>query len=208
MEQFLLLASVNMVAVASPGPDFALVLKNTLSSGRKVGIATAFGIGMGILVHLSYTLLGIGFILSKSEGLYTAIKWAGAAYLLYLALVSFKSQKSPAEDVEPIETQAIKNPSSKEIRRGLRQGFIVNVLNPKATLFFVAIFTSVVSPNTPMTSLLLYAAWIFVYVIVWFSMVAWAFSGHRITHWYQQQGYLIDRLMGVFLLLLAVRMLF
>jgi len=197
-----------MVAVASPGPDFAMVIKNTLQSGRTHGIATAFGIGLGILVHLTYTLLGIGFILSKSELLYGIIKWAGAGYLVYLAFLSFKSsQKAVKNDFSPLNNPTSTKLSKETIGLGLKQGFFVNVLNPKATLFFVAIFTTIVSPATPMSSLLLYALWIFIYVIAWFSMIAWAFSGRKILNWYQQQGHYIDRLMGLFLLMLAIRIL-
>jgi len=206
VEQFLILATVNMIAVASPGPDFAMVVKNTLQSGRKHGIATAFGIGLGILVHLTYTLLGIGFILSKSELLYTVIKWAGAAYLVYLAFMSFKSgKKEVKKDTNFRDKDALPSVSKTPISLGLKQGFLVNLLNPKATLFFVAIFTTIVSPNTAMSSMLLYAVWIFVYVIAWFSLIAWAFSGRKILNWYQQHGYYIDWLMGSLLLLLAIR---
>ncbi|MDQ7049685.1 MAG: LysE family translocator [Enterobacterales bacterium] len=206
MEQFLILATVNMIAVASPGPDFAMVLKNTLQSGRKHGIATAFGIGLGILVHLTYTLLGIGFILSKSALIYAIIKWAGAAYLVYLAFMSFKSAKKEIKNTTNLtKTDTLPHVSKGPIALGLKQGFLVNVLNPKATLFFIAIFTTIVNPATAMSSMLLYALWIFVYVIAWFSLIAWAFSGPKILNWYQQHGYYIDWLMGVLLLLLAIR---
>ena len=77
--EFAKVAVVHLLAVASPGPDFALVLKQSLSRGRHVAICTSLGIGSAILLHVSYSLLGLGLLLRESETWFNAVKYAGAA---------------------------------------------------------------------------------------------------------------------------------
>ena len=201
LDEFLLLAAAHIFAVASPGADFTVVLRNTLQSGKSAGIATAVGIGLGILVHVGYTLLGVSLILSQSPVLFNLVKFSGAAYLVWLAFRSFQSRKSVAQrSVKTIHLEI-------SLVYAVKQGFIVNVLNPKVTIFFVALFASVVNPQTPIWLQIIYGLWLSLYSIVWFIFVAWAFSRERILTWYRKNGYLIDWGMGVILCLIAVRLL-
>ncbi len=200
LDEFLLLAIAHLFAVASPGADFAVVLKNTLRAGKTAGIMTAVGVGFGILVHVGYTLLGVSLILSKSELLFNIIKFSGATYLIWLAFKSFQSRKSNEDKSEKAVEIEISSPSA------AKQGFIVNVLNPKVTIFFVALFASTVSPQTPLWMQVIYGAWLSLYTMIWFIFVAWAFSRKRVLSWYQTHGYLIDWGMGIVLLIIAIRL--
>jgi len=201
LDEFLLIAIAHLFAVASPGADFAVVLRNTLQSGKRAGVATAVGIGLGILVHVGYTLLGVSLVLSQSPILFKTVKYLGAAYLLWLAFKSFKSRKSMAHKNAKIVDEKI------SILHGIKQGFIVNVLNPKVTIFFVALFTSVISPQTPIWLQLIYGLWLSLYTIAWFMFVAWGFSREWVLAWYRGNGHLIDWGMGVVLCLIAIRLL-
>jgi threonine efflux protein len=202
LNEFLLLATAHIFAVASPGADFAVVIKNALKAGKAIGVSTAVGVGLGILVHMGYTLFGLSVLLAKSEWLFSAIRYLGAAYLLWLAFKSFQSRKD--------SHRLIKNQSQTKIRRldALKQGFFVNVLNPKVTLFFVALFTNIVSPSTPLFVQVGYGLWLSVYTMLWFAFVAWAFSTPRVLMWYQGHGYYVDWGMGVVLSLIAIRLVF
>lgn len=200
LNEFLLLATAHLFAVASPGADFAVVIKNTLRCGKTTGLATAFGVGLGILVHMAYTLFGVAIILARSETLFSLVKYAGAAYLLWFAYRSFQSRKTntnPVNDVKHIELSFF---------QAVRQGFVVNVLNPKVTLFFVALFTNIVSPSTPLWIQVSYGLWLSIYTMLWFAMVAWGFSRQVVLIWYRQHGHYIDWAMGGILLLIAARM--
>ncbi len=84
MNELLLIATIHILGAASPGPDLALVLKNSLESGRKAGIYSALGIALGIAVHVSYSVLGLAVLISKSILLFNIIKLIGAAYLIYI----------------------------------------------------------------------------------------------------------------------------
>lgn len=125
-----LLASIALTL--SPGPDILYVMTQSISNGKKFGIATAAGLVSGILVHTTLIALGISAILKQSEMVFTSIKILGACYLLWIA---FQVYKAPAS----ITFSKERSPQ-KSVRALFKQGFIMNVLNPKVTLFFLAFF--------------------------------------------------------------------
>jgi threonine/homoserine/homoserine lactone efflux protein len=125
-----LLASI--VLTLSPGPDILYVLTQSISNGKKYGIATALGLVSGILVHTTLIALGVSAVIKEAEVIYTAIKVFGACYLLWIA---YQVYKAPAS----ITLNAQAKPQ-KSLLALVKQGFIMNVLNPKVTLFFLAFF--------------------------------------------------------------------
>ncbi|TQV85561.1 LysE family translocator [Aliikangiella coralliicola] len=202
LNEFILLSIAHIIAVASPGADFAVVLKNTLRTGKSAGMLTAIGVGCGISVHLIYTLLGIAIILQQSETLFTIIKAVGAFYLLWLAWQAFHSrakQSTTEFEFQPVEIGSF---------QAFRQGFLTNVFNPKVTVFFLVLFTNIVSPTTPMLFQGLYGLWLVLYTILWFVLVAWIFSRKVVLNWYDTHGHYIDWGMGIFLTFIAVKLLF
>jgi RhtB (resistance to homoserine/threonine) family protein len=199
--EFVLLSMAHLFAVASPGADFAVVLKNTLQSGRRNGVFCAIGVGCGISIHLIYTLFGVALILSQSEYWFFIIKVIGALYLVWLAYQLFQSRAKKVVHHPPLKRKAISQ------FKAFQQGFLTNVFNPKVTLFFLVLFTNIVDVKTPLIWQSLYGAWLVFYTIVWFCLVAWFFSRPKILHSYQAHGYYFDWLMGGFLLLLAAKLL-
>lgn len=198
INEFLMISLVHFLAVISPGPDFAVVIRQSISFGRKTAIMTSLGIGLGISVHLLYTLLGIGFIITQSETAFMVAKIVGAVYLGYLGikLVLSKAQTTPASEVK-IDID------KKHHQRAFMIGFMTNLLNPKAAMFFLALFTTIVSIKTPMMVQTLYAIWITVTTALWFSLVSIFFSQQKIRAKFVSHGYLFERLMGFVLLIFA-----
>ncbi|CAK3746216.1 hypothetical protein VCRA217O17_170120 [Vibrio crassostreae] len=138
--EWLSLAVLGLLIVISPGADFVLVLKNSVNQGRQAGIWTAIGVSLAICVHISYSMLGISYLISQNEQLFDMIRYAGAAYLIYLGLkgiLSADNKLAPMEDAK----------QSTNVWRYLAQGFLCNVLNPKTMLFFLSIFSQVISPD-------------------------------------------------------------
>lgn len=125
-----LLASIALTL--SPGPDILYVLSQSISNGKKFGIATAAGLVSGILVHTTLIALGVSAIIKQSELIFTVIKIIGACYLLWIAFQVYKAPSS-------IDLNADSKPK-KSLLSLFKQGFIMNVLNPKVTLFFLAFF--------------------------------------------------------------------
>lgn len=142
MVEYLAVFTITLFAVISPGPDFAMVTRNSLMLSRRAGIFTALGIGGGILVHVTYTLIGIGLIIQQSLWLFNMIKLIGAAYLIWLGIKMLRAK--------PTSEQADMGVASVSDWVALRTGFLTNALNPKATVFIVSLFMQVVSPQTPL----------------------------------------------------------
>lgn len=116
----------------SPGPDNMYVLMQSIAHGKKYGIATAFGLVLGIIIHTSLIAFGVSAIIQSSDNLFFAIKLIGAIYLLYLAYKVFRSSSKI-----DLDSGVVPKKTSVEL---IKQGFIMNVLNPKVTIFFLAFF--------------------------------------------------------------------
>ena len=162
---FLLITSVHLLAAASPGPDFVLVSRETLTKGRRTGLICSLGITLGLAVHIIYSVLGLAAVIAHSQPLLTAIKWLGGAYLIYLGW-----QGIGAKPKQPVETTTFTNNDNSNSNSNvtdktessfatLRRGFFCNVFNPKAPVYFVAIFTLVLSPDIPLWQLSIYGVW-------------------------------------------------
>jgi RhtB (resistance to homoserine/threonine) family protein len=141
MENYLLFVAMAMLLIITPGADFALVTKNTLTYGKKGGMATALGISAGILVHTLAAALGISAILAQSALLFEIVKYAGAAYLIYLGIQSLWSVKKTVPKTEKKEETPLSG------RSAFSHGLLTNVLNPKVAIFFLTFLPQFVDPN-------------------------------------------------------------
>lgn len=198
--EFLTVALVHLLAVASPGPDFAIVVRESVSSGRHAGIWTAIGVGSGILVHVGYCLLGIGLIVSQSIMLFNLLKWLAAAYLIYIGIRALR-----AKPVDPLQAQQALDAVAVTARGAFVRGFVTNGLNPKATLFFLSLFTLVISPQTPLLVQAGYGAYLAVATAAWFCAVALLFSHSRVRNGFIRMGHWFDRMMGAVLVALGIK---
>ena len=170
MNQWLAVVSITLLAVISPGPDFAMVSRNSLLRSRRAGVLTALGIGLGVWVHVAYTLLGVGVLLAHSMVWFNAVKLVGAAYLIWLGVKMLRA-KPVAEDAAELQAEVAVSDGA-----ALRTGFLTNALNPKTTVFVVSLFMQVVEPQTPLATQIAYGAFISSAHVLWFALVAWFFS--------------------------------
>lgn len=200
--EFLTVALVHLLAVASPGPDFAIVLRESVSNGRHAGIWTALGVGSGILLHVGYCLLGIGLIVSQSIVLFNLLKWLAAAYLIYIGIRALQARPADPASAE-LAPLATRSP-----RAAFARGFVTNGLNPKATLFFLSLFTLVISPQTPLLVQAGYGLYLALATAVWFCAVALLFSQARVRRGFVRLGHWFDRLMGAVLVGLGIKVAF
>jgi len=201
VEAFLTIAIVHLLAVMSPGPDFILVTKHALTSSKRTGLWTALGIALGILVHVAYSLLGIGFLIAKSIVLFNAIKYLGAAYLIYIGWKALTHRSSGSV----LDASTHHSSESISAMRALRMGFVCNVLNPKATLFFLALFTQVVSPATPLSVQIGYGLYMCAQTFVWFAFVSEFLSLSIIKRRFEKIQDFFSRIMGGLLIALGLR---
>jgi RhtB (resistance to homoserine/threonine) family protein len=198
--EFAQVAIAHLLAVASPGPDFALVLKQSLVHGRRTALATTWGIGAGNLLHVTYSLLGLGLLIRSSEVWFNAAKFAGAAYLAWLGVQSLRARPRN-EALADAAMTGVRLPGG---RSAFAAGFFTCALNPKATLFFISLFALLVSPRTPKLIQAGYGLWMSCATVGWFSFVAVLFTRDAVRRHFLHFGHWIDWTMGVVLLAFAV----
>lgn len=202
MSEFLLIVGAHLLAVMSPGPDFVMITTRTLQSGKKAGILVALGLGIGILWHSIFALFGLSYIIERSIVVFTIIKIIGSLYLIWMAWHLLQSKKTQTEEVISTHKQHI------SAWQNIKTGFLTNILNPKASLFFLAVFSQVVSPSTSLFIKSLYASEMVIMTIIWFSLVAWTVDKQIVRRAYIHIKHWIDRSMGVVLAALGLRLLF
>jgi RhtB (resistance to homoserine/threonine) family protein len=200
MNEIFAVALITILAVISPGADFAMVTRNSYLYGRKAGLLAALGIALGVQIHVMYTMLGVGLIISQSPALFTVIKIAGAIYLIYIGYKTFTSKSKLDID---LSADSALSPFS-----ALRNGFLTNVLNPKTTLFVVSTYTQVVNPSTPLAQQIAYGLFMSLAHGVWFSLVALFFSHQTLRSAMINGQSLLNKIIGSALLGLGVSLAF
>tara|TARA_B110001454_G_C12677373_1_gene416462 strand:+ start:67 stop:693 length:627 start_codon:yes stop_codon:yes gene_type:complete len=198
LNQFLAIALAHLLAVISPGPDFALITRQSFLYGRKSSIYTSLGIASGILVHIFYCIVGLNFLLTNNNILFY-IRIVCATYLFYLGLKSILAQnigsdnkikeKHDSLDINPIIAY--------------RDGFITNILNIKATFFFLSLYVYI--DTTSITIRALYGLWMSTITGLWFILLSVILTSQNVRkNTYNYQFY-INKLMGIVLMYLAIK---
>jgi threonine/homoserine/homoserine lactone efflux protein len=137
-EKLLLVVGVTTLCMLSPGPDMILVMRNTLTRNRRWGGLTALGVLTGNLVHIGYCTLGIALLLSQSPVAYNVLRIASALYLVYLGVQNLRSGEVSHADP---------GGAGGGRRSAYWQGFVNNVLNPKGSLFYLGVFSQLITPD-------------------------------------------------------------
>lgn len=177
-------AIITILAVISPGPDFAMVTRIALTRGRRAGLLCAIGIGSGVSVHLAYTLIGLGVIFASNVWVLTILRYLGATYLIWLGISALWpdiralfSQK-PAALQARMTNKSIGRSEADQKRNGSAFwiGFACNALNPKTMLFIVSLFSQIISSDTPVLMEIGYGLYIAACHMMWFALVAVALT--------------------------------
>ncbi|HAD48303.1 MAG TPA: lysine transporter LysE [Idiomarina sp.] len=199
--EFLTIALVHLLAVASPGPDFAVVSRYALSFGRKAGYWVAAGSATGIIIHVAYSLVGVAVIIHQNDWVYLTLLAIGALYLGYIGLgaITAKPRAQVGDDID-----AVKLPRK---RKAFWVGFLTNGLNVKATLFFLTLFTTVISPTTPFSIKLGYGVYLTLATGAWFVFLTWLLTQPKVFKKLWPYSHWIDRLMGAILIALSLSLL-
>lgn len=185
------LMAVFSFAIVAPGADTAMVIRQALVHGRKAATLTSFGIGTSLMFHVSYTILGLGLVISQSIMLFNVIKWLGAAYLIYLGVQSLRSGKvdlSASADRSEKATQGL--------GKAFSLGFLANALNPKPVLFFLSVFSTVVSPETPAAVKFGYGLVMATCLIAWFVGVSLFLTMPKMQAGFEKASKWINRVSG------------
>ncbi|MBB3771052.1 RhtB (resistance to homoserine/threonine) family protein [Angulomicrobium tetraedrale] len=204
VSEFAALMAVFAVVIVAPGADFALVVRQSVVHGRKAALITSFGIGASLLFHISYTILGIGLIVSQSLALFALIKWLGVGYLVYLGIRSFFEKPMAFNEASfAAEAGAARGAS---LAGCFGMGFLTNALNPKPVLFFLSLFSAMVSHETPVPVVFLYGIGMASALIAWFAGVTLFFTNPAVRARFAAGGRWFNRLTGATFVLLGLRL--
>ncbi|ACV68348.1 LysE family translocator [Desulfohalobium retbaense] len=206
---FLEIFGLGLLVGMAPGPDFFLVLKNALQGGRAKGRATALGIGCGLLVHVAYSVFGLALLLQRSPALFQTVQTAGGAYLLWLAFQTLRSSVAP-ETKAPAglrRQQPRESGAASTVRAGFWEGFLCNLLNPKAALFFISVFSNYITAGASFGVHWIYGLEIVLAVTLWFLFLARVAASDRFRGFYLFAHLWVDRAFGVLLAYLGLGLL-
>ena len=177
----------------SPGPSLAVVLRNTVSGGRKRGVMTGIGHGIGFGIYALIAIMGLSALLLANENIFNLLQWFGAAVLLWLAYNMLTYH--PTGPVKEHESSG---------RKGFAEGFMIAFLNPKILVFLVAVFSQFIDPEMSNPDRFVMALIAGIIDTTWYVLVAAVLSGTSLIDSLRANAVLIDRSIGTVLLMLAV----
>lgn len=198
------LMAIFSFAIVSPGADLAMVMRQSLLHGRRPAIVTSFGIGTSLMFHVTYTILGLGLIISQSITLFNIVKWCGVAYLIYIGIKSLRAGKTDMSVDAPAASGAEKRGQS--LLKSFGLGFAANALNPKPVFFFLSIFSTVVSAHTPILIKFGYGFVMATCLIAWFVGVSLFMTTPKMRAAFGRMSQWIDRASGVVFILLGLKL--
>lgn len=201
LTEFFIIATTIQIALMSPGPDFMVTLRQTINYGKKYAYYSSLGIGLGIFIHVTYTLLGMGILVKNFPYLLDIVRVLGALYLIYLGISSFQSK---ANRIKLKKNKSVNSTYSKSFFIG----FLCNLLNPKATLFFLSVFTAIISTDTPMYIQSLYGMYCILANIFWYMLVANILSQKKNLNLFNKYQNNIEKIIGIVLVLLGTKLIF
>ena len=196
MIALLAVALITLLASIVPGPDFAMVTRNSYLHGRRAGLLAALGIALGVQVHVFYTMFGVGLIIASAPALFTVIKTVGAVYLIVIGWKTWSNRAGLLIDLH----DGARVPQHKMVLNG----FLTNALNPKTTLFVISTYTQVVQPGTPLSVQFGYGLCMSAIHLAWFALVAIFFSQASFRLRMVKHQRTLDRLIGTLLMALGV----
>ncbi|UZE97474.1 LysE family translocator [Alkalimarinus alittae] len=192
---WLTVVSICLLGAMSPGPSLALVLKHTLNGGRQQGMITGIFHGLGVGIYAVLSVVGLAAVIHNLPNVFIAIQWGGA---LFLAWLGFQGLRKKATIINPQIT--VNNASN-----AARDGFLMACLNPKAAIFFIALFSQIVGPETPLIAKFIYAFTAMIIDMGWYVTVAWLFSRPKWLSGLQRYSHWLERIFGIILIALAAK---
>ena len=191
------LLAICCLGAMSPGPSLAMVVRHTLGGGRGKGIICAWAHSIGIGVYALLTLLGLAVLLKQAPMVFNGIAIIGALYLAYMGIQALRSKGGMSDKLTAGE--------STDALSAARDGLAISLFNPKIMLFFLALFSQFVMVADNMTGKALIVLTPLIIDGLWYTLIALILSHSAVLPKLREKSALIDKLSGVVLILLAVR---
>ncbi|KMK85964.1 LysE family transporter [Pectobacterium brasiliense] len=199
LETSLFVATIATLGMLSPGPDFFLVIRNAARYPRAAAMMTAFGVICGVATHMAYCVAGLAVVITTTPWLFNVLKYAGAAYLIWIGIQALFARGGSKMDVSNLTKQSV------SLKKAFLQGYLCNLLNPKATLFFLAMFTQVLNIHSGIGEKLWYAMIIWLLSLVWWPLLVVLFQSEPVRRGLAKVQKLVDKLLGTVLIALGIK---
>lgn len=199
LETSLFIATLATLGMISPGPDFFLVVKNAARYRRSLAMMTVFGVIMGVVTHMTYCVAGLAVVITATPWLFNLLKYAGAGYLIWIGIQALRTHGDSKLDV----TNVVRQQTS--YKSAFIQGYLCNLLNPKATLFFLSVFTQVLSIDSGMGEKLWYAFIIVILAVIWWPILVFLIQSAPVRRGLAKAQKVVDKVLGVVLIGLGIR---
>ncbi|WP_113626858.1 LysE family transporter [Pectobacterium peruviense] len=199
LETSLFVATIATLGMLSPGPDFFLVIRNAARYPRVAAMITAFGVICGVATHMAYCVAGLAVVITTTPWLFNVLKYAGAAYLIWIGIQALFARGGSKMDVSNLTQQSV------SLKKAFLQGYLCNLLNPKATLFFLAMFTQVLNIHSGIGEKLWYAMIIWLLSLVWWPLLVVLFQSEPVRRGLAKVQKLVDKLLGTVLIALGIK---
>ncbi|SQI40867.1 Threonine efflux protein [Leminorella richardii] len=199
LETSLFVATIATLGMLSPGPDFFLVIKNAARYRRSVAMVTALGIIMAVATHMAYCVAGLAVVITTTPWLFNLLKYVGAGYLIWIGAQALLAKGNSKMDVSQVAKQQT------TYKNAFIQGYLCNLLNPKATLFFLSVFTQVLNLNSSTGEKLWYAFIIWILAAIWWPVLVFLIQSAPVRRWLAKVQRSVDKVLGVVLIGLGVK---
>ncbi|WP_261858289.1 LysE family translocator [Photobacterium sanguinicancri] len=193
---FVTVAVAHFLALLSPGPDFVIVVKSAIRNSGKNALGVALGIATANAVYIGLCLIGVGSILAASVPIMITLKVIGGLFLIYLAVQAIRARKGGYENIDVAESQISHQTT---FIREFSTGFMSGVLNPKNLLFYLSLFTVVLTNEVGFAFKLGLGIWMTLVVFIWDAAVISLLSAPKVRGQFTRIAYYIDKVTGVML---------
>lgn len=192
--------TIHLMASISPGPDFFVVSQKTLLYGRRAGIFCSIGVCVGLLVHIGYSVAGLTTALAHSEHVSQWIGFVGGSYLVFLGSKSIKGSFTKKE------TNVMSDGREPASRSAFWSGLVVNICNPKAAIYFISLFSIIISPTMSTAKLLCVVISIIAVQMAWYLTFIFLVTIPVFKVKFDSKVHLVDRSLGMLMVLIGLYM--
>lgn len=200
---FVTVALAHCLALLSPGPDFVMLVKSAVRHSARVAIGVAAGIAAANAVYIGLCLAGVATLLSQSAGLLMLVRIAGGLFLIWLGLCALRARKSDYAALLARAGEGAMEADPADCRRAFWRefaaGFASGILNPKNLLFYISLFSLVLTADVGLAFKALLGIWMTAMVFFWDALIVLLLSRGAVRAWFDRSIYYLDKATGVLL---------
>ena len=175
------------------------MIKNAARYPRLAAMMTAFGVIRGVATHMSYCVAGLAVVITTTPWLFNLLKYAGAVYLVWIGIRALLSRGGGKMNISNLPQQQV------SLKSAFAQGYLCNLLNPKATLFFPAVFTRVLQIDSGLGDKLWYAGIILGLSVIWWPLLVFLIQSGPVRRGLEKTQKIVDKLLGGMLIALGIK---